>query len=479
MSIRLSASANGTRNAGIGGGQYLLEYNAFSPVHGASVSTRTSDKPASSTADYYHLDGLHSFAPYDLNAMGTWGQDIATAKGYRYVWFIGCDHPGTGSGTEGGWSYDAAQIYAAFSNDPRILPDPSTMRAIIPYQATVPGAEGDGTHVQPFNICFVYDPDDASFPGKLYCEMGDQAVGSSTVNALPCVLWKLADFDTQATCVGRSHDTNIQFGATSYQQVYRIASGDWISFGLGYVESGDTGDRFYAKWTSTDGVTFTRSANTVRSIGNRNFNRGGKRFLIGAQYYEIMVDDDRTAGNGMYVALVPTDSDGNVDVDGTPSIVRLSSKYDGTYPTTKYLQLATSYVEDGIVFIYALHGFFGDTGLTTSALPESGGGLNEQYIDCYAYVFDATAAQASAPCGVKTSCSAGVVTISWDDVPSGRSYRIKRGTDGATFGTTVSSSVTGTSITDSPTVGSVYYYQVTSLHGGVEQASRVVSTYVS
>jgi hypothetical protein len=111
-------------------------------------------------------------------------------------------------------------------------------------------------------------------------------------------------------------------------------------------------------------------------------------------------------------------------------------------------------------------------------MPESGGGLNEQYVDCYAYVFDATAAQASAPCGVKASCTGGVVTISWDDVPSGRTYRVKRGTDGVTFGTTVGD-VTGTSTTNSPTVGSVYYYQVTSLHGGVEQASRVVSTYVS
>lgn len=468
-----------TTNGGIGGGPYLLESNVFSPIYGAAVSTRTSSKPASSTADYYHLDGLHSFAPYDLNAMGSWGQAIATAKGYRYVWFIGCDHPATGSGQEGGWAYDAAQIYAAFSNDPRVFPDPSTMRAIIPYQAVVPGAEGDGVHVQPFNICFVYDPDDASFPGKLYCEMGDQAVGSSTINALPCVLWKLADFDSQATCVGRSHDTNIQFGATSYQQVYRIGSGDWISFGLGYVEVTDDGDRFYAKWTSTDGITFTRSANTVRSIGDRDFNRGGLRFLAGAQYYEIMVDDDRTAGDGMYVSLVPTDSDGNVDGDGTPPIVRLSNSYEGTYPTTRYLQLATSYVEDGIVFIYALHGFFGDTGPpTNNALPENGGGLNEQYIDCYAYVFDATAAQASAPCGVKVSCAAGVATISWDNVPSGRTYRVKRGTDGTTFGTTVGD-VTGTSTTDSPTPGSVYYYQVTSLHGGVEQASRVVSTYVS
>lgn len=478
MGINLTASANGTRNSGLGGGQYLLESNVFSPVYGAAVSTRTSAKPASSTADYYHLDGLHSFAPYDLNAMGSWGQDIATAKGYRYVWFIGCDHPATGSGQEGGWAYDAVNIYAAFSNDPRVFPDPSTMRAIIPYSAAVPGAEGDGTHVQPFNICFVYDPDDASYPGKLYCEMGDQAVGSSTINALPCVLWKLADFDTQATCVGRSHDTNIQFGATSYQQVYRIGSGDWISFGLGYVEVTDGGVRYYAKWTSTDGITFTRAANTVVASGNRDFFRGGRRFLIGAQYYEIMVDDDRDAGNGMYVSLVPTDSDGNVDIDGSPAIVRLSSKYEGTYPTTKYLQLATSYVEDGIVFIYALHGFFGDIGRTANALYENGGGLNEQYIDCYAYVFDATAAQASAPSGVKASCAAGVVTISWDDIPAGRTYRVKRGTDGTTFGTTVGD-VTGTSTTNSPTVGSVYYYQVTSLHGGVEQASRVVSTYVS
>jgi len=160
-------------------------------------------------------------------------------------------------------------------------------------------------------------------------------------------------------------------------------------------------------------------------------------------------------------------------------MIRISDMYKGLYPESSYLQYITNYVEDGVCTFYAVHGFFGDTGLVSSALPEDGGGLNEQYIDVYAYVFDATAAQASAPFNVRASCSAGVVTLTWADLPAGRSYRIKRGTDGVTFGTTVSSSVTAATITDSPTVGSVYYYQVTSLHGGVEQAARVVSTYVS
>jgi hypothetical protein len=475
VNLRWSASANGTRNLGQGGGQFLLFSNAFSPVDGRSVTDRTLNKPASSTADYYHMDGLYDFAPYDLNAMGSWGQTIATAKGYRYVWIITCDHPGTGSGTEGGWAYDATGVYAAFSNDPAVLPDPSTMFRIISGEpATVPGGGGTEQFTQPFTSCLVYNADDATNPAYLYLEMNNQTGVNS--NSLNCVLWKGPDFDTAFTCVGVSHAATGANGLTSYQRVYRNGTGDWMSWGGGNTTANDGS---IAKWTSTDGLTFTKGATATRNISTRTFGQNGFRITIGADTYEVMRDDDRTAGNGMYVSLVPvTASTGSIISGGSPAIIRVSNSYYGTYPTATYLQAVPNYAEDGIVYIYALHGFFGDTGLVTSALPENGGGLNEQYVDVYAYVYNSGSAANSAPCGVKASCAGGVVSLTWYDPPGSRTFRVYRGTTVGSQPTLVTT-VTGTSASDSPTVGSVYYYKVVAYVAGVEQGSRIVSTYVS
>lgn len=537
MNPRLWASANGTRNInqGQGGGAYLIYSNAFSPASGQAVSTRTVTKPASSTADYYHMDGLTDFRVWDLTAWGSPGSAIATAKGYRYIVFISCDHPSTGSGQESGWAYDATHVYAGFTNDPHVFPDPSTFRAIIPGNGSaMPSASG--TFLQPFQCWPVYNPDDASTPFYIYTEGNQQ--GGGFVNSLNTVLWKNANFDSQFTAVGVSHAAAAGGGTPGnlgYQRVYRLGTGSWVSWGFGN-EDGFTGT--HNKFTSSDGLTFTKGAAYVRQVNSSGtgvtgaVNNGwqkscglmGERFQIGSDWYVPVTEDLRGPGwssgttyaaneqvnvsqrtyrsiagsnlnnppasspvqwtdlgfLGQYVSLVPVDSTtGDLNFTGSPAIIRVSSVYSGIYPDATYLQYVTNYVENGIVTLYAVHGFFGDTGLSSGYLPENGGGLNEQFVDVYAYVFDASAATASAPLNVQSSCSSGVVTLTWADLPAGRSYRIKRGTDGVTFGTTVSSSLAGTSITDSPTVGSVYYYQVISLHGGTEQASRVVKTYVS
>src|SRR6185437_10191069 len=102
INLRLSASANGTLNipaTGQGGGANLIFSNAFSPVSGQAPAARTIDKPASSTADYFHTDGLADFRAWDLLNWGSPGAAIAAAKGYRYVVFLSCDHPANGSGT--------------------------------------------------------------------------------------------------------------------------------------------------------------------------------------------------------------------------------------------------------------------------------------------------------------------------------------------------------------------------------------------
>ena len=534
MSIRFSASANGTRNTGQGGGQYLVYANAFSPADGRPASERTMDRPAASTADNYHIDGITDFRPWDLRQWGSEGAAIESANGYRYMWPLSCDHSGNGGGTEGGWGPDGWDVYAGFSNDPHVFPEASTLRSIIPNLNTIPGETGT---FQGFDCWPVYNPDDATDPFYMYVEGGRQ--GGAFVNSLPMVLYKNSDFDSEFTPVSISHATTAGGGIpgnTAYQRVYRQGTGDWVSHGVGNING--TTYQTMSRWTSTDGVTFTKTHGSLSQInsdgtytdGNNNngwiasFNTMGERFQIGSDWYLPCKEDRRGRGwdsgqtystneqvnvdqvtykslvnsnlnnnpvsspsqwqslgyLGQYITLVPFDpSTGDLNMTGSPPMIRISDMYKGLYPESSYLQYITNYVEDGVCTFYAVHGFFGDTGLVSSALPEDGGGLNEQYIDVYAYVFDATAAQASAPFNVRASCSAGVVTLTWADLPAGRSYRIKRGTDGVTFGTTVSSSVTAATITDSPTVGSVYYYQVTSLHGGVEQAARVVSTYVS
>lgn len=534
MNLRLSSSANGIRNLSIGvgqgGGQFLISSNIFSPVDGQPVSARTIDRPASSTADYYHLDGLGDFRPWDLLKWGSPGAAIASAKGFRYVVFFSCDHPANGSGTEGGWGYDGWGIYAGFTNDPHVLPDPSTLRAIIPYQSAMPGASG--IFITPFQCWPVYNPDDATNPFYLYTEGNQQSAGF--INSLNMVCWKNADFDSQFTAVGVSHACTGQFGLTSFQRVYRLGTGNWVSWGGG--DPANNGG-LLSKWTSTDGITFTNGSLIKKQVSSsgtsvtgavsngwqKNFGIMGERFQIGSDWYVPCKEDLRGPGwnsgttyaaneqvnvsqrtyrsiagsnlnnppasspgqwtdlgfLGQYVSLVPVDSTtGDLNFTGSPAIIRISSVYNGIYPDATYLQYVTNYNENGVCTIYAVHGFFGDTGLTSSALPANGGGLNEQFVDVYAYVFDATAALASAPFNVQASCTAGVATISWADLPASRTYRVKRGTDGVTFGTNLGD-FTGTSMTDSPTVGSVYYYQVTSLASGVEQASRVVSTYVS
>lgn len=533
INLRLASSPNGTRNveaSGLGGGQYLIYSNAFSPADGQPVSARTADRPASSTADYYHMDGLADFRPWDLLQWGSHGAAIASAKGYRYVWFISCDHAGTGSGAEGGWATDASQVYAGFSNDPHVPPDPSTLKGIVPFIFNIAGETGTFSGF----LCWpVYNPDDATNPFYLYMEGGRQ--GGALVNSLPMVMLKNSNFDSQFIPTSISHPTTGQFGLTAYQRVYRLGTGNWISFGGGNPSANDGST---SKWTSTDGVTFTNGAVCKRGLTAANTmvivpgggntvagfsGGGGERFQIGSDWYLPIGEGRRGSGwsssntygvndiasvnfvtykslvgsnlnnppatspsqwqnigyGGQYVSLVPFDTTtGDVDATGnTLPVIRISDKYNGIYPSSSYLQYVTSYVEDGIVTAYAVHGFFGDTGLVINALPEDGGGLNEQYVDVYAYVFDAVAARASAPFNVRAKCVAGVATISWADLPAGRSYRVKRGTSFGTYGTTVGD-VTGTSITDSPSPG-LYYYQVTSLYGGVEQASRVVAIYVS
>src|SRR5215472_4104242 len=97
MNIQISASVLGHLNVpvGQGGGPNLLASNLMSIAYGQSPAARTLDRPAISTADYFHEQGLLFDAPYDLNTMGSWGAARVTATGFRYFWIIGPNHNST------------------------------------------------------------------------------------------------------------------------------------------------------------------------------------------------------------------------------------------------------------------------------------------------------------------------------------------------------------------------------------------------
>ena len=169
---------------------YVLDYHMLSPADGQPVAARTLEMPASSTADYYNIDGLTDFCPYDLTTMGALGNAIANdpTKG-RYVWFISADHPADGSGEEGGWHYDGTHCYAGFSNDPVIPPEPSTMRAIYSGQQTSMPGISTGYMARQFQARLIYNPDDPTTPFWIYGEgMGSGSIVDPPTNSLNCLL---------------------------------------------------------------------------------------------------------------------------------------------------------------------------------------------------------------------------------------------------------------------------------------------------
>ena len=70
---------------------------------------------------------------------------------------------------------------------------------------------------------------------------------------------------------------------------------------------------------------------------------------------------------GQYVALVPCDvTTGDVNFTGTPPFIRVSGMYEGAFPHSSYIQYVDSYNEDGICFMYACVGMFGDVGMPSA-----------------------------------------------------------------------------------------------------------------
>jgi hypothetical protein len=458
INLKLSSSASGTRNVGFGGGANLRASNLF-------------------TADDMHIDGIYWCRPYDMeNDFGSEGAALAAAAGHRYVFFISSDH----WNSVYGWTRGNG-LWMAWGDDPGAYPPANAFTQVV--AGTV--VADTFTFEQLETPFLVYNPDDLpDHPFHLYAH-GSNSSGEGQTT----VVFRSSDLVTW-TVEGRSHISSYFGGHAGYQQVFRLGVNDWVSYGLGFLLNTD-GNKV-AQWTSTDGLDFTVSIGNLDIVVDKSrFGiNDGIHCTIGAQDYAICLEDNydialnanptATPGAvrlGQYVSMVPIDANWNVDTNDLNDVVRISSRYAGTYPGPTYLQSVSGFLEDGIAHIWATHGFFSDIGLVAGASYTNGGGYDDELVDYYTYVVDATAAASAAPCGVRASCQSAVVALQWYDALPHQNYRIYRGTSAGTQATLIGD-VAGLSATDSPAPGSVYYYKVVTLNGG-EQGSRVVSTYVS
>jgi hypothetical protein len=347
----------------------------------------------------------------------------------------------------------------------------------------------------PWLVC---NPDDASFPFYLYAEGSGSRVQHEEGYA------KSADL-INWTVVGPSHIT-MTYGGTlnwsSFQRVVRDSAGSWHSTGL--QSNFPAGSVFgSAKWTSTDGKMWVPNPTTLINVclppnstgpagalpcpdsPAKAANLDGAPDTVTAASQAWMIGGLSNYISGTRVGnqwLARTPIDVNFNVLASPSPVLVSTPYGGVYPSPSFLQNQSGYVEDGVAHYYASNGFFpssANDGLVNGATYANGGGLWQQAIDYYTEILDPVAAANAAPVGVAASCSSSVVYLNWYNALPNNTYRVYRGTTAGSQ-TTLVANVTGTTISDSGApAGAVAYYKIVTMNAGVEQKSRVVSTYVS
>lgn len=539
---RLWASPTGTKNVvptvvNMGGGPNMIERSLFAsdaPTLAYSQwYTPGAGSPAVSTSDYYFMNGLYRFRPYDLDTMGSEGATVKAREGFRYVWLIWLDHPGNNNYADG------SNLYAGYSNDPQVLPSPLTMRMLLPAGTTISVVDQNGFTQSSFNSYhlpfLVYNPDSAGDKFYIYSEGANQAIRQHQLTLITS-----SDL-LSATLVGPTIPTTVGTGWTSFGMPQRLGVNNWVVYSFGKIDGSSGNIQFY-KYTSTDGWAWTPDYSTIVA--------GPGPFLtVGGQ--DVILASER--GSSDYLAYFPVNASKVITGGGT----RLSTAFASDLTEAAWqtvLQDVTAYEEDGVASILITRGFppsdhdrtnvgpylgnspnfynvtcsitsnvmdvtavpggvpplavgFKLTGLgrnysivslgtgtggvgtynITSGVPNqsagtsmqisTNGGLWHQMVDQYYLITDATAAASAAPLGVKADCTSGVVTISWNNCLPHQNYRVYRGTTSATQSTLVGN-VTGLSITDSPTPGAQYWYKVVTMNG-TEQKSRVVDVYCS
>ena len=267
--VATAAGFRGGRAAGSGaGGRIATAKLQVSGVFSAGTTaldpkdyyTPGNESPAVSTADYYHMHACQFLRPYDLDAMGSAGAAVKAANGNnRYVWFMAAEHPEGGTGI---WR-DSMGFKIGFSNDPGVLPPVAIDVIPANNQFTgspdTPGADGYVMISDMAPSSLVYNPDDADFPFYLYT----QGLPNHGVRGTQSVMWKSSNmFDWVGGAWGPKNidDPSVAGpGLTSFQDVTRRGTGDWVSYGvvgnIGWVGNGE--------WTSTDGKTFTYDTSKI------------------------------------------------------------------------------------------------------------------------------------------------------------------------------------------------------------------------
>jgi hypothetical protein len=206
----------------------------------------------------------------------------------------------------------------------------------------------------------------------------------------------------------------------------------------------------------------------------------GRYVTYQSQEYVLCIEQLNSGGSGedTYATLVAIDSSKNFL--SSPAPIRLTNAYNQVYPGPTQVQGIGGYKEDGILHFFVNRGFptSGSSYGLANGTYAQGGGLWQQFVDRYRFIYDATLAADAAPVGVKAICASGVVTLSWDNALPNQTYRVYKGSSSGTQATLVGD-VTGTSTTHSPTVGQQWWFKVVTLNAGVEKSSRVVHCYVS
>lgn len=540
INLRISSSATGTRNLGpinMGGGPNLIERSLFASntptLPYSQWYVPGNGSPAISTSDYYLMNGIYWGRPYDLDTMGSDGATIKAREGKRYVWLMMADHPFVSLNFSGG-----SDLYVGYSNDPQIFPEPTTLKVLYYANTTINVTDQNGGTQNNFLIYqtpfLVYNPDSAGDKFYIYAE------GVSTSSGLAHELSLLTTPDLlTSTLVGPAIPTTSVNGTTSFGQPRRLGVNSWEVFSFGRPDA-VTAYKTY-KYTSTDGWVWTSTFSAIADGFGSFLTIAGQASLLTGErgssdylsYFPVNAnkqvtgaatristafqsdqteiawqtilqdvqayEEDGVASVYITRGYPPSSHDrtnagpylGNVPAlytivgDITSNVLTVTS-WPGGVPLAVGFKLGTTISSPSITSLGTGTGGLGTYNVQATSNQPGGtnftvttnGGLWHQMVDQYYLITDATAAAGAAPLGVKANCVSGVVTISWNDCLPNRTYRVYRGTTVGTQATLIGD-VTGVSITDTPTVGSQYFYKVVTLNSGAEQKSRIVNVYCS
>lgn len=335
----------------MGGGSNMLERSVF------ASSTPTlpysqwyvpgNGSPAISTSDYLLTNGVYWSPAYDLDAMGATGATIKAREGFRYAWLICSDHVGDFAGS--------ADLFVGYSNDPQILPEPTTMRSLLTYPTSISVVDQNGTtqsNLTPYQIPHMeYNPDPGAF-GALYIYMEAQNTSNGFQHELTLIY--SADLLT-ATIKGPSIPTTNVNGWSSYGKPKRLGVNSWEVYSFGKPDATGTPLPATYKYTSTDGWVWTSTYTPQAFYVNPVVTISGQDWMIAKE----------AGSTNDYLSLFSVNSSRQY----TGTTTRISTGFGpslasngafgapSVYPGPTYLQDLDVYSEDGITTIYVSRGF--------------------------------------------------------------------------------------------------------------------------